>query len=125
MNLDYVNPLSDSEKLEIGSEARIEKTNNTFDVDNSYFSDFDYKRNIYSIYATYGKQWKKWGMQVGARVENYEIEANFNKVSENTAKIEDKIFTIYPSGYISYNPSEKIHLILIIREELTDQAFNK
>ncbi|MFN8324784.1 MAG: outer membrane beta-barrel family protein [Flavobacteriaceae bacterium] len=107
MNLDYVNPLSDSEKLEIGSEARIEKTNNTFDVDNSYFSDFDYKRNIYSIYATYGKQWKKWGMQVGARVENYEIEANFNKVSENTAKIEDKIFTIYPSGYISYNPSEK------------------
>lgn len=107
LNLDYVNPLSDSEKLELGAETRIEKTDNTFDVNSSYFSDFNYKRNILSAYATYGKQWKKWGMQLGARVENYTIEAQFNKLNENPAKIEDDIFTIYPSGFVTYNPSDK------------------
>ena len=118
INLDYTNPLAKDAKLETGLETRIEDTNNNFDKDLAYNSDFNYKRTIHSAYATYGKQWTKWGYQVGARFENYTADAKFNAVDSedsngngNTTEIitgtfNDKINTIYPSGYLSYKLSD-------------------
>ena len=118
INLDYTNPLPKDAKLETGLETRIEDTNNNFDKDLAYNSDFHYKREIHSAYTTYGKQWEKWGYQVGARFENYTADAKFNAVDEEdsngngdtteiiTATFNDKINTVYPSGYLSYKLSE-------------------
>ena len=69
INLDYVNPLSESVKLELGLQARL------FDNSIFYESDaretnqagdyiptttrFDYTRDIYSAYATFGKKLEK------------------------------------------------------------------
>lgn len=119
INLDYTNPFKDNSKLELGSETRIENANNNYDLNNAYYSDFEYKRNIHSVYATYGKQWTKWGFQVGTRFENYTADALFHALDSDdenangntteriTKTFNDKINTLYPSGYVSYKLSDK------------------
>lgn len=106
INLDYVNPLSESTKLETGLETRIENTSNLLAIDNNYDSSFNYERRIYSAYVTYGKQWKKWSAQVGTRIEKFEAEANFKKIGEDNASFSDNFVTFYPSGFVSYNPND-------------------
>ena len=106
VNLDYVNPLSETTKLELGLESRNENTDNNLFLNNAYNSDFTYERTLYSAYATLGKQWKKWNFQAGARLEQYNVEALFRKVSEVDSKFEDDILSIYPSAFITYNPSD-------------------
>lgn len=106
INLDYVNPLSETSKLELGLESRIENTQNNFVKDGFYNSDFTYERNIYSAYATFSEQWGKWSAQVGTRFEKYFANADFKKKGEDNANFSDDLFTLYPSGYISYSPSE-------------------
>jgi len=119
INLDYTNPLTDNSKLESGLETRIETTDNRFIKDLAYNSDFHYERRIYSAYTTFGKQWTKWGFQIGARFENYTADANFNAIDTNdengngnsseiiSKSFNDKINTVYPSGYVSYKLSDK------------------
>ena len=106
-NLDYVNPLSENSSLEVGFESRIDKVSNDFFEFSTYKSDFKYKRNIHSAYATYGKQWEKWSTKLGARLENYKVDATFNNLGNPEEKYSDEIFSIYPSAYLTYNPSEK------------------
>lgn len=106
-NLDYVNPLSETVKLELGLESRLETTDNSFNIDNSYNSDFEYKRTIHSAYGTYGKQLGKWSYQVGARLEQYDVEATFRKINRASETFKDDILTVYPSAYLTYNPSDK------------------
>ncbi|VXB52085.1 TonB-dependent receptor [Flavobacterium sp. 9AF] len=106
INLDYVNPISETAKLETGLQTRIESTDNLLNVNDSYNSSFNYERRIYSAYATYGKQWKKWSAQLGARLEKFEAEADFNQVGSNKAHFSDSFVTVYPSGFVSYNPND-------------------
>lgn len=103
INLDYVNPLSEKTKLELGYETRLRRTGN--DYRSTLFSDskYNYDRNIHSFYGTYGQNFEKWSYQLGARLENYEVEAVFN----GEKIFEDDIFTVYPSGFINYTPGEK------------------
>lgn len=103
INLDYVNPLTEKVKLELGYETRLRRTNNKYQSTLFSNSRYTYDRNIHSFYATYGQNFEKWSYQLGARVENYEVEAVFN----GEKIFEDDIFTVYPSGYLSYTPSEK------------------
>lgn len=106
VNLDYVNPLSETIKLELGLELREETTDNNLFRDNVYGANFSYDRNIYSGYATLGKQWKKWSFQAGARLEQYNVDALFQQVAEANGKFNDDILSIYPSTFLNYNPSE-------------------
>ncbi len=106
INLDYTNPLPKDARLEVGLETRIENTNNTFNRNYAYNSDFKYERQIHSAYVTYGRQWTKWGFQVGTRFENYKADAKFNALNSNEEKFNDQINTFYPSGYVSYKLSE-------------------
>lgn len=110
VNADFVNPLDEKTKLELGLENRYDATDNLFDRDFTYFSDFDYKRNIVSAYANYGKQNEKWSYQLGARLENFEVEANFRRIDEQPGQFKDKIFTVYPSAFLTYSVSEKDNL---------------
>jgi hypothetical protein len=107
INLDYTNPLSETTKLEVGLESRNENTKNNFLLDEAYNSNFEYDRSIFSGYATISKQWGKWGAQLGARLEQYEAQAVFKQVDEDDANFEDDRFSLYPSLYFNYNPSEK------------------
>lgn len=107
-NLDYVNPLTETVKLEAGLETRNESTKNNLVRNNpDGGSNFEYERSIYSAYTNLGKQLKKWSFQAGARFEQYKVDALFKKDGEPDGKFKDAIFSIYPSTFITYNPSEK------------------
>ncbi|WP_075342873.1 TonB-dependent receptor domain-containing protein [Tenacibaculum agarivorans] len=126
INLDYTNPISKKGKLELGLEYRSNETNNTNITNQERHtisgntitgvtpignSDFTYDRKIYSGYVNYGHQFGKLTMQLGARIEQYDIVANFTGLNNNsvltTEVVTDDIFTVYPSAFFTYNPSEK------------------
>ncbi|MDO6597613.1 outer membrane beta-barrel family protein [Oceanihabitans sp. 2_MG-2023] len=109
LNIDYTNPLSESTKLEIGAEYRVNNSENDYNTNNVNFldSNYEYDRNIYSFYATFGKTYEKWSYQVGARIEQYEVEANFAQNTQENAKFTDDQLSIYPSAFVSYKASEK------------------
>ncbi|WNM18968.1 outer membrane beta-barrel family protein [Flavobacterium capsici] len=125
LNVDYVNPLTESVKLELGAETRLQNIKNNFDenvseTSSSYNrvgnSNFDFTRNIHSFYTNIGKQWEKWSAQAGVRIEQYEIDGDFERVvtssdaSENIndkSNITDKIFTAYPSVFLNYKANDK------------------
>ncbi len=113
MNLDYVNPLNETTKLEIGAEARLFETNLEYRSTGQSFNsngeliptpdtDFDYKRDIYSAYVTYGKSFDKWSVQVGARLETVDVKADTNAVRSFT----NDYLQVYPSAFVTYTPSE-------------------
>jgi outer membrane receptor protein involved in Fe transport len=108
-NIDYTNPISKNGKLELGLEARTNESKNNINTSQSdveAIQGLKYTRDIYSTYATYGHKFDKVTLQVGARLEQYEIDATFNNGAE-VQTVTDEIFSIYPSTFITYNPSEK------------------
>lgn len=125
-NVDYVNPISESVKLELGAESRIQKITNDFFEDITQTSggaytrtgdsDFIFKRNIHAAYANIGKQWTKWSAQVGVRLEQYNIEGDFTNVVESSnpgesfaesSNLKDDIFAFYPSAFFNYKANDK------------------
>ncbi|CAM1340488.1 TonB-dependent receptor domain-containing protein [Tenacibaculum amylolyticum] len=109
VNLDYTNPVSKAGKLELGLEYREDNTDNINITNQANFNNsaFTYDRRIVSGYANYGHKFGKVTMQLGARLEQYNIEGRFNVETVGTDTVTDDIFTIYPSAFFTYNPSEK------------------
>ena len=103
VNLDYVNPLTDNTKLELGYELRIIDTKNDFISDLFPNSEFTYNRDIHSFYGSYSQKFDKLTMQLGARLESYKVFAE--DLGETV--YEDDYFTVYPSAFFTFNPSEK------------------
>jgi outer membrane receptor protein involved in Fe transport len=135
-NLDYTNPISENSKVELGLEARFTSTSNDLNTGQHEFiydnsnnrildplgtgwydgqwyktkerdnSSFDYDRKIYSAYINYNQQFDKLGMQLGARLEQYEVTGKFNSGAQ-LVPYSDKIFSIYPSAFFTYSSSDK------------------
>lgn len=119
LNLDYVNPVSESAKLELGLESRIRDMENNrvtsqeryiYDDDGNIIgtepiddAEYQYNQDIHSAYATFGKQYDKFKFQLGARLESYAVEAIYNSIKV----FEDDYITLYPSAFVSYDLSEK------------------
>lgn len=113
-NIDYVNPLDSISKLEIGLESRNFETNVDYaSTGLSYNANgmlvptgntkFVYGMDIYSAYATFGQDYKKWSYQLGVRAEDVTVKADTNNISAFT----DKYTRVYPSGFLTYSPTEK------------------
>lgn len=121
INLDYVNPLSENAKLEMGLEARLyntdvyyDSTGKSFDatgtIMNTPSTDFNYNRDIYSAYINYGKNFEKWSYQVGARAETVAEDAKaiiITDTSSETNPFKNDYFQVYPSGFLTYTPTDK------------------
>lgn len=109
INLDYVNPLTDNSTLEIGLETRLRRTGNTYVTDRADFnnSDFRYDRDIHSFYTTFSQSLGKWQYNLGLRLEDYNVDTQFDETSEEPFTFTDKLFNIYPSGFLKYTPSEE------------------
>ncbi|MFK7748255.1 MAG: TonB-dependent receptor [Kordia sp.] len=123
INLDYVRPMKNKSKLELGAEARL--FNSNIDYQSTGFSfnelgtlrrtpstDFNYSRDIFSAYFTYGKQLEKWSYQVGLRAETVKVEANALSSEIETTDVSNIIFEndytqVYPSAFLTYTASEK------------------
>ncbi|GAB5564380.1 MAG: outer membrane beta-barrel family protein [Winogradskyella sp.] len=122
VNLDYVNPLSETTKVEAGLQARLFESNLFYESDGreqnilgEYIpttTQFDYTRDIYSAYATYSKQFEKWSYQVGLRAENVNVDSDALRIDLSTNEeliipFENDYFELYPSAFFTYSPSEK------------------
>ncbi|MCF1421320.1 TonB-dependent receptor domain-containing protein [Mangrovimonas futianensis] len=121
INVDYVNPLNDNTKLELGGEVRLFNSDIYYDSSGFTFNsegniaptpstDFDYGRNIYSAYATFGKNYEKWTYQVGARFESVTVDAEALRYTESGTEVipfENDYIQVYPSAFLTYNPSDK------------------
>ncbi len=124
-NLDYVNPLDDNTKLELGFETRFRRTDNNRitnqdrlisenpnDYEKVPNSNFQYDQDIFSAYGTISKKIDKLSILLGVRVENYLVDANFktfnldNSINENINFNDDQI-NVYPSAFFTYNSSDK------------------
>ena len=120
INIDYANSISENSKIELGLQANIfkslidyESTGDTFNASGVLAPtpniNFDYIRDIYSLYANYNTSLNKWSYQLGLRLENVDVSAvaiQTNAASAKTAFTND-YFELYPSAYITYEFSEK------------------
>lgn len=103
INVDYVNPISKTATIELGSEARIIRSGNLYESDNEITAtDYDYNLDIYSAYATFGQKLGKTSYQVGLRAESYEVNAILN----GARVYHDQYFTVYPSASFVYSPTD-------------------
>lgn len=106
INLDFTNLLAGGRKLELGAEVRVQRTGNQYITTNPNLvsSHYDFNREIYSGYATYSQSAGKWSYQIGARVEGFEMLGELQELNEPSQRFSSPIFSIYPSGFLSYVP---------------------
>lgn len=115
---DYVHPLKKDMRFEAGfktsfvnndNEVDYQRDNNGSWVKDSRSNHFVYKENINAAYATINKKWKKWGAQVGLRLEN--------TVAEGHQVTNDSTFTrnytsLFPTSYVNYDMNKSNSLTL-------------
>ncbi len=109
INLDYANSFSNNSTLEIGLETRLRRTENSYITDRTDFnnSDFRYDRTIHSFYTSFSHRLEKWQYNLGIRLEDYNVNTQFNEASQDPFNFTDKLFNVYPSGFLKYTPSEE------------------
>lgn len=123
INLDYVNRIGEHSKLELGVQANLfnsliqyASTGDSFNAQGNLeptpSTDFDYSRNIYALYGNYNKKIDKWSYQIGLRIEDAKVDAvaTLTSVPNNTKEnipFKNHYFELYPSGFLTYSPSEK------------------
>ena len=111
--VDYSKQIKNT-KIEAGAKFGRVETNNNLDVsnlvDNRYVSDisktnnFLYKENITSGYVNYGNKFGKWGMQVGVRAENTDVDGvSTNLLGEKINKPKTNYFNLFPTAYVNYD----------------------
>lgn len=119
INLDYSKPINNG-VLELGLETRIQNTFHKINTNQEIEavgntpakpvgnSTLNYDREIYSTYINISKEYNKFSLQAGLRFEQFNLEGIFSNTQQtNLDPIKDKIFSIYPSAYLTYSPSEK------------------
>lgn len=118
-NLDYTKPLDDKGgKFEAGMQEdynravtdydfnEYDQSSNTFQHDGYFSNDITFLRSITSVYATYGKTFGGFGLQLGLRGEyTYRNMDTRNDISDSTYTINR--FDIFPSIHISQAVGER------------------
>lgn len=115
-NIDYTKPLT-AGKLELGLEFRQQVFENLINtnqiietgsgLESVGNSDVNYKRTMYSGYVNYKTTIKKFAFQTGMRIEQFILDAYFNNTTQGNTIVEDEIFTLYPSVFVSYEMNDK------------------
>ena len=117
-NLDYSKPVKNG-NLEVGLEIRNQKSINKIVTNQETEtsantttpkgnSNFTYDRDIYSAYINLNKEYKKISLQAGFRVEQFSVDGLFSNTQQtNLETYKDDIFSLYPSAFLTYSPSDK------------------
>lgn len=115
--LDYTDPISEKFTLEAGAQYVINDVGNdyaVFDiidnelvVDESLTNDFEFDQRVLGVYGTGAYKFEKWGLKLGLRVEN----TNLNTLLATTSEANDINYTsLFPSAHTSYKFSEAFSL---------------
>lgn len=115
---DYVHPMKKQAKLEAGFKSSLIDNENVFDfynvgnggqtIDNSQSNHFKYRENINAVYVNGQKSWKRFGAQLGLRVENTQAHGEQLGNEEVQGSSFSKQYTgLFPSAFVSYKLDEK------------------
>ncbi|MBN9380286.1 MAG: TonB-dependent receptor [Chitinophagaceae bacterium] len=118
---DYTHPLAKDLKLEAGVKSSYVRTDNMAnyfnvendvpEVDTTKTNHFIYRENINAGYVNLNKQYKKWGIQAGLRVENTNYSGhqlgNGLSVINKDSSFSRNYFSFFPTLYVSYQANEK------------------
>lgn len=115
--LDYTNPISDVFSIETGGQYLINDVGNDYAVsslegqdwieDPSLTNLFEYNQKVLAAYGSGGYQGDRWGMKLGLRIEN----TNLNTLLSNTNEDNQTIYTdFFPSIHTSYKISDNISI---------------
>jgi outer membrane receptor protein involved in Fe transport len=122
LQTDYVNPLSDKSKFEIGARLQMRRTNsvNAFYIDSfntgkytlQSASQIEYKSEdaVYAAYATFSNQVKSFGYQLGLRAESSNYDGELKRTAENFNI--DFPISFFPSIFLSQKLGETQNLQL-------------
>ncbi|MDY0779238.1 TonB-dependent receptor domain-containing protein [Tenacibaculum sp. IB213877] len=114
---DYVNPISKEYTLETGVQYVINDVGNDFEVENfvngayeideDLTNNFEWSQKVLGVYATGAYENDAWGVKVGLRVENTDL----NTLLTNTDQANARNFTnLFPTLHTSYKLSENFSL---------------
>lgn len=112
--LDYTNPLTEKITLETGAQYVINDVGNdyavydfengSFELDSNLTNNFEYIQNVFGVYATGAYEGKKWGVKLGLRAENTEL----NTLLTNTNESNNQNYTnLFPTLHTSYKFSKR------------------
>jgi len=118
---DYTRPLAKGYKLETGIKLSYVNTNNTANyydvvgtksnVDTTKTNAFIYRENVNAAYVNMTKQYGKWTVQAGARLENTNYYGhqlgNGLTVINNDSSFSRSYTNLFPTLYLTYQASEK------------------
>lgn len=118
---DYTHPLAKDIKLEAGVKSSYVRTDNMAnyfnvindvpEVDTNKTNHFIYRENINAAYVNLNKQYKKWGIQAGLRMENTNYSGhqlgNGLSVINRDSSFSRNYFSFFPTLYVSYQANEK------------------
>ncbi|HTQ63302.1 MAG TPA: TonB-dependent receptor [Puia sp.] len=121
---DYSHPLKKDLKLEAGLKTSYVSTDNNANyynqingelfVDTTKTNHFLYRENINAAYLNLTKQYKKWNIQAGLRLENTNYSGhqlgNSYTVNINDSSFSKSYVNLFPTVYISYQLNEKNQL---------------
>ncbi|MDO7136260.1 outer membrane beta-barrel family protein [Algibacter lectus] len=115
--LDYVHPFLEHYTIETGSQYVINQVSNDFAVsdfeegvrvDNTDLTNvFNFDQNVFGIYTTAAYEGEKWGIKMGIRLEDTQIET----LLETTDEKDSRNYTdLFPSAHTSYTVSDNFSL---------------
>ena len=117
--LDYSLPVNERESFETGVKFTNIKTDSGLlqkDIDtqtgeetinNQNTDAFDYMENVYAAYASYSRQWEKWNVAFGLRVEQTNIEGQSISTTSNS---DQDYLEWFPTVNIGFNASDDVSI---------------
>jgi iron complex outermembrane recepter protein len=116
--VDFTKPIKKGLKFEAGVKSSFVDTKNDAGyyliengsriIDYDRTNKFNYKENINAAYVNLNKEWKKWTLQTGLRLENTNIDGlQFGNPIKGDSSFIRSYTNLFPTVYVGYNPSEK------------------
>lgn len=115
--LDYTNPITDVFTLEAGALYQINDVgndyavynlqNNAWVIDTSLTNNFEYNQKVFGVYGTGSYEGEKWGIKVGLRVENTDLQTLLTNTNESNSQYYTNFF---PTLHTSYKISKRVSL---------------
>jgi len=113
-NIDYTKPFAEKFTLETGAQYVFQDVSNDFAVDDLIAEDwvpdssqtniFEYDQKVLGLYATGAYEGNKWGLKLGLRLENTDLETFLVNTNESNPQNYNNLF---PSVHTSYKVNER------------------
>ncbi|TWO32807.1 TonB-dependent receptor [Seonamhaeicola sediminis] len=106
---DYTKPFNEKFTIETGAQYLLNNVSNDFEVQDLVGSDFisdpnqtnvfEFNQNVLGIYGTAAYEADKWGVKVGLRVENTDLETFLVNTNEQNNQNYSNLFPSFHSSY--------------------------